>query len=256
MESYKTFLYAVRDSPALRVKYGYVTCPDAKAARKHLHSRYRTYYYSCELLHVVPVAQRGVDAEAQLKASLMPHHIGREFLMFADEDCLQAELRRAFEEATCDEEVAARRQSRRGATKGERKRVREEAELLAAVEVALIAKRRRLEHREQARQRRQELARQRTPKSVNNVPKQLRAAVDHGGVMTWARQHVKCLPGKLMTLKDAHLHYTDLGGKLGKSKFGASLKSFMVTQGKALTLQSTRENRKANNFWDGVSLSI
>ena len=38
MQLYRTFLYAVRDAPALRVKYGYATAPDLARARKQLES--------------------------------------------------------------------------------------------------------------------------------------------------------------------------------------------------------------------------
>ena len=185
MESYRTYLYAVRDSPSLRVKFGYITAPDIGTARRQLHSRYSTYFFSCELLHAVPVAQKGVDAEAGLKARLPTYCIGREFLLFPDEPTLQSLLLSTFEEAACAEDEAARRQSRRGATDAEKKRTRQEAELAAAVEVAIIAKRRKLDKSEAADERRRERDRQRSRK-LEGIKE--RSA---GELRQWAEEHLK-----------------------------------------------------------------
>ena len=186
MESYRTYLYAVRDSPSLRVKFGYITAPDIRTARRQLHSRYSTYYYSCELLHAVPVAQKGVDAEAGLKARLPTYCIGREFLLFPDEPTLRSLLLSTFEEAACAEDEAARRQSRRGATDAEKKRTRQEAELAAAVEVAIIAKRRKLDKSEAADERRRVRNRQRSQKSEGLKEKKATEHVaQQHGVAQW-----------------------------------------------------------------------
>ena len=245
MESYKTFLYAVRDSPALRVKYGYATCPDIDAARRHLESRYATYFFFCELLHVVPVAQKGVEAEAQLKASLLPYYVGREFLSFTDENSLRVELRRAFEEAACSEGEAACRQSKRGTSKGERKRLRQEAELMAAVEVAVIAKKRRLERHEKAQEKRSQRVREQKGRGAGeqwNVE-----------LITWLDEHVEACPGAYLTMKDAFAGYKHQQGHLGKVKFGARMKELMIVP---FVEQSSREGVHVARFWDGVRLSI
>ena len=245
MQTYRTFLYTVRDTPALRVKYGYITAPDMAAARKSLHSRYSTYYYSCELLHVVPVARKGVDAEEALKARLASYYIGREFLTFPDEATLQAELRSAFEEAACTEELAARRESWRGCRSAEKKRVREKAEVAAAVEVAVIAKKRKLELRQQASAKRGERVRQRQTKKLTQ---------ERDDVGAWFDVSVKVVDGSLLTLKQAFTHYKQQGGMRPKGKFSAALRRLLTATCIAFKDQSTRDGVKVTNFWEGVRL--
>ena len=201
MQEYKTYLYVVRDSPALRVKYGYVTAPHIAAARSHLKSRYSTYLFYCELLHVVPVAKKGVDAEKDLKERLMSYYLGREFLSFPDEATLQTELRLAFTAAACPEEAAASRHSRRGATAVKDKRIREEAEMAAAVEVAVIAKKRKLEYQLERKQRAVE---QRRLRAHDRQTKANTSQEEQNAVHKWVDRHVAPAPGSFLILTEAY----------------------------------------------------
>ena len=250
MQAYRTFLYVVRDSPSLRVKYGYVTAPHHAAARSHLDSRYRTYFYFCELLHVVPVADRGVDAEAQLKARLSTFYIGREFLMFPDEVTLQAELCSAFEEAACEEDRAAQRLSRKGASKGERKRLREEAELAAAVEVAVIAKKRRLEKRQQAQEVKKNRDQQRQTRDARKMAHNVKTAA-RSEVLRWAEKHIDVCDGRYLILADAYEQFSRLGGKTGKRGFKQHLVELLPHH--FCARKRVAEGNSRNVFW-GVQI--
>ena len=158
MPLFKTFLYAARDRPSLRIKFGFVTSPSLVEARRQVLSRYRTCYFHCEVLQVVPVPVLGRAAEADLLTRLTDNHIGREFLEFRDEATLLTTLDATYRSLACPEAEAHQVESRRGAEGAHRKRLREEAELQAATQAALLVKKMKLERQETRRQEKMQAA--------------------------------------------------------------------------------------------------
>ena len=194
----RTFLYATRDAPVLRVKFGYCTCECLADARRHILTRYRTYLYNCEVLHVIPVALPGRQAEASLKGSLAEFYLDREFLDFPNEATLQRTLAVAYSVLACPEEEAHRVESNRGAEGARRKRAREEAELAAATQAALFAKKLKVERQEAKRERRRLRAEARP--CALSPEQQGEKGVD---MDAWAKAHISPATGAFVILDDA-----------------------------------------------------
>lgn len=131
-----------------------------------------------------------------MRERLAEYYLEREFIEFPDEPTLQGQLATTYAALACSsEETAHRVDSRRGAEGARRKRLREEAELAAATEAALLAKKMKLERqetrREQERRRRAEAPRK--PQYSNTKEK----------VSRWLRDHIQPgSPGDFVVKRD------------------------------------------------------
>ena len=181
--TFRTFLYAVRDGDALRLKYGYMSCLDLQTARTAVKGRYRCCYYLCDVLQVVPVSLKGTEAENLLKERLRSYHVGREFLQFPDEPTLQASLRDAYAALACEESAAHEKLSHRGDAALRAERRRERAEMAAKKHEEIRASRKRsleVAEEKEAAKRMRIARRQQTARMQDGLPR----------LPSWAAEHI------------------------------------------------------------------
>ena len=73
-------------------------------------------------------------------------------------------------------------------------------------------------------------------------------------LVSWLEESVEVAEGSLLTLKEAFAHYRQRGGGRAKGKFTVALKQLLTSRGILFKEQSTRDNARVANFWDGLGL--